>query len=74
MSATEISRSGHVFSVLFYQSGHVKQLSDPGYWREAYQRTLFVCNFDDASGRWMAAAPVLCYDESEGPFEPAPDV
>ena len=74
MDAKEVAREGHLFMVVFYLIPFEKRLNDKAYLESDYMKTFFVCNFDDTSGRWILSSPIMCYDETEGPYEPQPDV
>lgn len=69
VDAKEVSREGHTFSVLFYRKPFANRLNDKTYLESNYLKTFFVCNFDDTSGRWILSHPIMCYDETEGPYE-----
>ena len=69
MEGREMSREGHVFSVLFYLKPFANRLEDKRYLESNYMKTFFVCNFDDTSGRWVLSHPIMCFDETEGPYE-----
>ncbi len=71
VSAKELWRDGDRFSVLFYQTRFKGQISQSHYQQTQYLKSFFVCNFTEAKGRWKVANPVLCYDETEGPYERA---
>lgn len=69
MDGREMSREGHVFSVLFYRKPFANRLEDKTYLESEYLKTFFVCNFDDTSGQWILSHPIMCFDETEGPYE-----
>jgi hypothetical protein len=69
MDGREMSRDGHIFSVLFYRKPFANRLEDRAYLEKEYMKTFFVCNFDDTSGRWILSHPIMCFDETEGPYE-----
>ena len=69
MDGKEMSREGHVFSILFYRKSFAARLADKTYLENEYMKTFFVCNFDDTSGRWILSHPIMCFDETEGPYE-----
>ena len=69
MDARETFREGHIFSVLFYRKSFTNRLEDKTYLESGYLKTFFVCNFDDTSGRWVLSHPIMCFDETEGPYE-----
>ncbi|MCR6658385.1 MAG: hypothetical protein NVV72_03225 [Asticcacaulis sp.] len=69
MDGREMSREGHIFSVLFYRKPFANRLEDRTYLESDYMKTFFVCNFDDTSGRWILSHPIMCFDETEGPYE-----
>jgi len=69
MNANEVGREGHVFSILFYQTSFTNRLEDQAYLESDYLKTFFVCQFDDTNGRWILSHPIMCFDETEGPYE-----
>jgi len=69
MGAKETVRKGHLFAILFYQMRFKERLDSKTYLEKDYLKSFFVCNFDDSTGRWILADPIMCYDETEGPFE-----
>ncbi len=69
IEAKETARKGHLFSILFYQARFKGRLDSKSYLEKDYLKSFFVCNFDDSTGRWILADPIMCYDETEGPYE-----
>ena len=50
------------------QERHVLNADDE--WLQAhYMKDLFACNFAMAKGRWIFGPSLLCFDETESPFE-----
>lgn len=73
MAAQEISNDGsRIVSILFYRRSVAARINDMAYLQEMFDKTLFVCNFDISADRWVVAQPILCYDETTGPFDAAP--
>lgn len=69
IATRQLWRQGNKVSIEFYQTQYKSRLDEKDYQQKDYLKTFFVCNFSDASGHLMISDPVLCYDETEGPYE-----